>query len=101
MSQSNERKLARVNYYAKISYVIKGRKHNTTSTVWMAFVNVLLEHPYKVWFGYPTEVWTNLESSQSHFILISSFKSRVVYTLTEYNFGRSIGTNGVLISVPV
>ena len=96
----SQKKLARIRYYAKISYIIKGRKQNT-STVWIAFANVLLEHPCQVWFGYPTEVWTNLKSTQSRFILISCFSSRVVYTLTEYNFGRLIGTNFVLICVCV
>lgn len=70
---STERpKLVRVHYFANISYVVKQGENEILSSIWIARVNFFLEHPCRVWFGYPTEVWTSLESSESSFAPLNS-----------------------------
>lgn len=73
----------------------------TTSTIWLAHINYFLEHPCRVWYGYPTEVWSKFESSESVFIPLFHVHSRVAYVSTNVNFGRIIGINSVYVVVPV
>ena len=101
MQPTDRPKLVQIEYFANICYVLRKQGEETMCTVWMAYGNFFLEHPCRVWFGYPTEVWTNLESSESCFILLSQFSNRAAYTLTEVNFGSVIGTNLVFVAVPV
>ena len=85
--------IANIDMFLKCSYVVEGKA--TTSTIWLAH---FLEHPCRVWYGYPTEVWSKFESSESVFIHVHS---RVAYVSANVNFGRMIGINSVYVVVPV
>ena len=91
-------KLAKIYYFAKCSYVYT-TEH--TSTCWLAVVKFFLEHDCRVWYGYPTEVWTKMEASSPSFIPLSHIASRVSYIDTQINFGRIIGTDSVFVVSPI
>lgn len=95
-------KLAKIYYFAKCSYTYKNGmcSKETTSTSWLACVNFFLEHDYKAWFGYPTEIWSKAEESSMSFIPLSHIKSRICYVDTAVNFGHSIGTDSVYVISP-
>jgi hypothetical protein len=96
-------KLARIYYFAKCSYTYKAQDSatETTSTSWLACVSFFLEHDYKAWFGYPTEIWSKAEASSTHFIPLSHIKSRICYVDTAVNFGHSIGIDSVYVIAPI
>ena len=75
-------KLVHIHYFLKCSYVHMVDGRNTTSTLWLANISHLLEHPCKVWYGYPTEVWSKFEASESLFIPSLNIHSRVAYVST-------------------
>ena len=94
-------RLANIHMFLKCSYVYMVEGKATTSTIWLADINYFLEHPCRVWYGYPTEVWSKFESSESFFIPLFHVHSRVAYVSTNVNFGRIIGINSVYVVVPV
>ena len=95
-------KLAKINYFAKCSYTYKNNDSTeTTSTSWVACINFFLEHEYKAWFGYPTEIWSKAEESSTCFIPLSHIKSRICYVDTAVNFGSTIGIDSVYVSAPI
>ena len=49
------------------------------SRMWFAYVNWLLEHQCKLWYGNPVQVWTTVQSPSSFFIPVKNIKSRLVY----------------------
>lgn len=51
-------------------------------------------HPCHVWFGRPTQVWSNSTVGYC-FIPVRNIKSRVIYCKTTINFGR-IGVDSPL-----
>ena len=57
-------KLVNIHYFFKCSYVHKIEGKDSTSTLWLANVNFFLEHSCKVWYRYPTEIWSKFESSE-------------------------------------
>ena len=71
-----------IHYFLKCSYV-NGR--NITSTLWLADISHLLERQCKVWYGYPTEVWSKYEASESSLIPLLNIHSRVAYVSTHVN----------------
>ena len=74
----------------------------TRHTHWLANCTSYLEHPCQLWYGKPTEVWSNsLSSFDVNYFLISSITNRIVYVNAEVNFGRFMGTDNVLIVVPI
>ena len=66
-----------IHYLLKCSYVHKVDGRNITSTLWLANISHLLEHQCKVWYGYPTEVWSKFEASESLLIPLLNIHSRV------------------------
>ena len=55
-------------------------------------------HECKVWFGYPTEVWSCVTCPDVCFIPIDHLKA---YSKQKVNFGRRIGEDSVLIISPL
>ena len=54
------------------------------------------------WFGSPCQVWSSVTNSPSYsFVLIKDIVSRVVYTKSTVNFGRLIGSETVVVVVPL
>ena len=96
-------KLAKVLYFAQCSCTYKDSSSvkEITSTHWFAKVIFFLEHQCRVWFGYPTEVWTKMEATSSYFIPLSHIKSRVPYVDSKVNFGQIIGTDSVYVITPI
>ena len=94
-------KLVNIHYFLRCSYVHKIEGKDTTSTIWFAHVNFFLEHSCKVWYGYPTEIWSKFESSESSFIPLFCIHSRVAYVSTHVNFGHVIGTDSVYVVAPI
>lgn len=60
-----------------------------------------MAHPCRVWFGGPVEVWSDMQHSQRVYIHLYNIYSTAVYTHTEVDFGRRIGTQKVIVATPV
>ena len=97
--------LCEVQYFMKCKLVKiskeEDRPHDHT-VLWFAAVQLLTEHPCKVWFGHPVEVWSTAPTTFDFtFIPLSSIQSRVVYVKTTFNLGRVIGPDSVYIITPL
>ena len=57
-------------------------------------------HQCKVWFGYPTEVWSTI-SFENQFISLQNIDCHVVHIKTSFKFGHVIGHDTVFVVVPV
>ena len=66
---------------------------------WFAAVPLFLDHPCRVWFGSPTEVWSRVTSRD--ILPLSYILCRIAYASTSVNFGRVIGEDTVLVVVPL
>ena len=88
--------LAQIQYFMEINYFVVGQQ--SCSKLCVAAVEYFVEHPCKVWFGYPMEVWCRGTHCGIIFIPVKMIKSRVVYMVSAVNFGRS-GT--VMVITPI
>ena len=68
---------------------------------WFLSGSSYLNHSCKLWFGYPTEVWTTVLNDDMTYYFINEISSRVIFVETLYDFGRIIGEDKVLIVTPV
>ena len=68
---------------------------------WLLSGSSYIEHPCRLWFGNPTEVWTTVLKDETEFFFVTEITSRVVYVETMYQFGRVIGEDRVLIITPI
>lgn len=68
---------------------------------WFLSGSSYLNHSCKLWFGYPTEVWTTVLNDDMTYYFINEISSRVIFVETLYDFGRVIGEDKVLIVTPV
>ena len=96
--------LIEINFFIKCIIFVTDQSTNkcTRRTHWLANCTSYLEHPCQLWYGKPTEVWSNsLSSFDVNYFLISSITNRIVYVNAEVNFGRFMGTDNVLIVVPI
>ena len=98
---SEDLKLGIIHYFAKVAYLSSTENTTEPSTAWFAYVTFFLPHECKVWYGYPTEVWSISESSSSYFIPLSNIKSGAAYIQANVNFGCSIGIQPVFVAVPI
>ena len=92
-------RLAEIQYF--VSCIVVSADKKEKQIVWVAIVKWLMEHQCKVWFGYPTQVWSSTYSLGKYFILISDIKSRIVYSHHIVNFGNLIGDEKVYIITPL
>ncbi len=60
-----------------------------------------MEHPARVWFGCPAQVWSAVTHTETNFLPVASIKSRVAYSIRKYDFGRFIGEDKVIIATPL
>lgn len=72
-----------------------------TYRYWLVYGRSYMEHPCKVWFGHPTQVWTAVLSPDFNFFMLSEISNRVVFVETKFKFGRAIGEDTVLIVTPI
>lgn len=98
--QNDSENLAEILYFAECVVVpnCQSAKH---IQLWVAAVNWFMEHPCKVWFGNPAQVWCTAKYPGEFFIPVTSIKSRVVYTQSLVNFGRISGSDTVYVVVPL
>ena len=98
--RSEERiELAEIEYFIEC-VAIPDNSPTAPKKVWFAYVNWFLEHPCKVWFGHPVQVWTTVRC-RSSFIPVSSIKSRVVYVKCTRSFGQTLINDTVYVIVPL
>lgn len=90
--------LAKVEFYAQCSAVYN--ESNTTRTEWLAAVSWFTEHPCRIWYGSPTQVWCSTTDS-FEFIPVCHIKCRVVYINASVYFGRMAGTDSVIVVSPL
>lgn len=91
--------LAQIEYFAEC--VAISNSSNQPTRYWVAAVLWFMEHPCRVWFGSPVEVWCTASYPGTSFIPITNILSRVVYTKCTYSFGRLIGNDSVHIVIPL
>ena len=87
--------LAKIEHFAKLD--IKDNSKNLTISVWTACARFYAEHPCKLWFGGPTQVWTKTSSFDAYYIPLHFIKTRVAYSETVVDFGRIIGKESVYV----
>ena len=68
---------------------------------WFVAVKLFSDHMCKVWFGFPTQVWSAVTAPDMYFLPLTCIKSRVAYCKKTVNFGRVIGNDSVIIAVPI
>lgn len=92
--------LARIEFFAKVDIkLVTGEETNLN--FWIAAVSFYFQHEYKVWFGYPTEVWALSTLPDLFFIPINYIVSRVAYCELEVNFGHLVGNQRVMVVSPI
>ena len=89
--------LAEVLFFVRCT-VFTNEEH---SYKWVAAVAWFIEHPCKVWFGSPCQVWSSATWPGFSFVSVQDIVSRVVHTKSTVNFGRFIGNQTVLVVVPL
>lgn len=72
-----------------------------TKQQWVVAVKWYEEHPCKVWFGYPAQVWSTYQRPGYSLIPLCAIVSRAVYAKMEVDFGRFIGKQCVIVAVPL
>ena len=94
--------LAEIVYYSECHYeTIRGNCEPTKHSTWLIAAELHMDHPCKAWYGYPSQVWSCTKRSSMHFIPISRFVSRVVYTKATVHFGGIYGCIPVIIATPI
>ena len=91
--------LASICFFAEC--ITKNRNNGQQKALWVAAVSWYMPHECFVWFGKPTQVWSNVNFPGYSFVPVGNIKSRVLYTLAEVNFGRIIGLDNVNVIVPL
>ena len=89
--------LAKIEFFAKVDI----QQRAGPVSCWIAAVSFYFQHEYKVWFGYPTEVWALSTMSDVFFIPIEHIICRVAYAKMEVDFGRLIGKQEVMVVSPL
>ena len=64
--------------------------------LWVAAVSRFMDHPCRVWYGNPVQVWSAASFPGFTFIPVTNIVSRVVYTKTVRNFGQLISRDSVV-----
>ena len=85
--------LAEILYFVECICRIDGSTE--LSRMWFAYVNWLLEHQCKLWYGNLVQVWTTVQSLSSFFILVKNIKSRIVYVKCNRDFGQMLSNDTV------
>lgn len=85
-------RLTRIEFFSKVNIDKTMIEPGVKPCFWIAVVSLYDEHPCKVWFGHPTEVWATSTVPDWYFIPVSYVISRVAYSETEVDFGRVIGS---------
>ena len=89
--------LAEVYYFAECTIV----DNSETDSVWIVALKWYMEHPCRVWYGHPTQVWSCTQCTDVDFVPINYIKDRCTFTKTFVNFGRYLGTQEVIIATPI
>lgn len=90
--------LAEILYFAE---VVMSTSCSAKTYHWVAAVKWFERHPCKVWFGNPTQIWCTSQELIHNLIPLSAIRSRVVHSRLNVNFGRMIGSETVLVVVPL
>lgn len=75
--------------------------NETVDTLCFVAVAFFNSHPCKVWYGYPTQVWSCVTKPDITYLPISHIESRVAYSKQKVHFGSVIGEDSVLIITPL
>ncbi len=91
--------LAQVNYFGSFT-IVNTESQAEKSIQWLANVSWFEQHPCRLWYGTPTQVWSTTLSG-SEFIPVDYIKDLSVYVKASVNFGQYIGTDSVYIATPI
>ena len=86
---SSDISLAEIRYFAECTF-----QHNSTDCgkVWIVALKWYMEHPCRVWYGHPAQVWSCTQRTEMDFIPFKCVKERCVYTKSVCKF-RAIFRN--------
>ena len=79
---------------------VSSSSHDVAKPYCFVAVNYYMQHPARVWFGSPTQVWSAVVHTETKFLPITCIKSRVSYSVQRYDFGQLIGVDKVIIATP-
>lgn len=99
--ETNISKFAEIEYFVEceVSLDASSSQQRRVKVV-LAYVSWFMEHSCRLWFGKPTEVWTNFKTLSS-FIPLRYITGRAVFVDAVVDFGRHIGKDKVLVSTPI
>lgn len=89
---------------AEVQHYLECTAHSSLtqySTIWFARVETFLEHPCKLWYGHPVQVWTTVPSPRTILVPVCHIKSRVAYVKCTKNFDKSLISDSVYVVVPL
>ncbi len=92
--------LAEIQYFMEC-VAIPNNDHTQAVKLWIACVNWFQEHPCKVWYGNPVQVWTTVSTPGSFLVPVRSIKSRLVYVKCTRDFGTVLVNDTVYVVVPL
>ena len=91
---------AEIHYFAECTF-----QPNISSSecqkVWIVALKWYMEHPCRVWYGHPAQVWSCTQCTEVDYIPFEYIKERCVFIKTLVNFGRYLGTQDVNIATPI
>ena len=94
--------LAEVMYFSECHcQVLVSDSEPIFKKVWVIAVKWHMDHPCKVWYGYPSQVWSCVQHSELDFIPMTSFRSRAVFTKATVSFGSLCGCAPVIVATPL
>lgn len=93
--------LAELIYFVECVAVSKSNPETSPVRLWIAAVNWLMEHPCKLWYGHPLQVWTATKSPGISLIPVIHILCRVVYVKCTRDFGRMLINDTVYVIVPL
>lgn len=101
-SSGNDVTLVEVHYYSECLFRLNATPESETQnhSLWVMAAERFMQHPCRVWFGSPSQVWS-FDKHSLHFFAISSFVSRVVHIKATVDFGRVHGCLPVIIATPI
>ena len=97
-ARSGEYRLAKILFFAECIAI---SDNGARVEMWVAAVSWFDVHQCKVWFGFPTQVWSTSSFQELCFLPLQNIKCPVVYTKATVNFGRVIGDDVVFIVTPI
>ena len=93
-------KLYEINHFIQCTVKLSD-SDSTTCKHWLVHCSSYQSHQCKPWYGYPVQVWSAVLNNDSEIFPLNMISNRVVFVKTKVHFGDIIGSDIVIIAVPL